>query len=76
MDGLWHCFTHINPITLLGGSSHLVGYKPTCKRIHPTCPTSNQGYNILTKWDEPPSNISHPLNGPQLCEISLLNHGF
>ena len=42
---------------LLGGSSHLVSGNPSCKWINRTYPIYNQGYNLLTKWDEPPSSF-------------------
>jgi hypothetical protein len=38
---------------LNSGSSHLVGYKPSCKWINATYPTGNHVYNLLTKWGEP-----------------------
>ena len=58
----FHC-CHVHKGTLLlGGSSHLkwVIINPSYKWTNPTDPIYNQGYNPLTKWDEPPSNVFYP----------------
>ena len=40
---------------LLGGA--FINYPPRYKWINPTCPTYNQGYQVLWKWDEPPKRV-------------------
>ena len=48
------------------------GYNPSYKWINPTYPIYNWGYNLLTKWDEPPSIPKNSWNrlkaaGPELA---------
>ena len=38
-------------------SKWVISYNPSYKWTNPTYPIYNQGYNPLTKWDEPPSRI-------------------
>ena len=53
--GLWGLFLQGY---LLGGSSHLVGYNPSSfSGLTLLIPLITQGYNPLSKWDEPPSKV-------------------
>ena len=50
-----------------------MGYDPSYKWTNPTYPIYNQGYNPLTKWDEPPSGNLRITNGGKLRHGNLRN---
>ena len=63
---------------MLGGSSHLVSglVHPSFKWTNPIYPMFNQGYNPLTKWDEPPSAVytQHKTNSIHLHRANICKH--
>ena len=73
MDGLFVKIPNVDDDKLLGGSSHLVSglAHPSYKWTNPTYPIYNQGYNPLTKWNEPPSRYP---NVPYLSRIFSLKN--